>query len=74
MTCAADIKIVARDLTRPQVLLLACDGIFDVMSNEEAGAFIMEQLTTHGEIFTAVRVVHVVVGCRNIDLVVMFLG
>ena len=37
----------------PQALILACDGIWDVMSNEECAAFVVQLLATTGE--TTVR-------------------
>merc|ERR1719326_1889403 len=39
-----DIKVVARTNDKDSFLLLCCDGIWDVMSNDEAGVFMKQQL------------------------------
>lgn len=39
-----EITVIDRDLEKDQFLLLACDGIFDVMSNEDVVAFVLHQL------------------------------
>jgi serine/threonine protein phosphatase PrpC len=42
-----------------EVLILACDGVFDVMSNEDLGAFVTEHIKTCkgdlGDVSTKVR-------------------
>jgi serine/threonine protein phosphatase PrpC len=38
-----DIEIAERD-SKEQFLLLCCDGIWDVMSNDDAGAFVKEKI------------------------------
>lgn len=43
VTAFPDIEITERDGT-DQFLLLACDGIWDVMTNDEAGAFVKEHV------------------------------
>ena len=40
-----DIKVNGRDENADEFLFLACDGIFDVMTNEEVIAYIQRQLT-----------------------------
>lgn len=47
VTCLPDIKIVARTL-EDELLILACDGLWDVMSNEDACAEI-RKLFSAGE-------------------------
>lgn len=42
VSASPDIKIVERDDTNNQFLLLGCDGIWDVMSNDEAGEYVKE--------------------------------
>ena len=40
MSAAADLTVVARD-PDDQVLIVACDGIWDVMTNEQAVSFVL---------------------------------
>ena len=40
-----EVTVLERDLANDQFLLLACDGIFDVMSNEEVVSYVNHQLT-----------------------------
>ena len=35
VSCQPDVKIVARNVHKDELLVLACDGIWDVMSNEQ---------------------------------------
>lgn len=42
-----EIEILERDPASDQFLLLACDGIFDVMSNEEVVEHVLAQLPSH---------------------------
>lgn len=53
VTCAPEMNCVPRNKETPQLLLLACDGIFDVMTNDEVAKFVGSQLAEHKEIFTA---------------------
>jgi protein phosphatase 1B len=39
-----EVKVVARDAAADQFLVLACDGIWDVMTNEEVAAWIVGQV------------------------------
>lgn len=52
VSCVPEISITARQ-DAPQVLVLACDGIWDVIDNDGAGVFLAAQLADHGEIYTA---------------------
>ncbi len=45
-----DVKEIERQVDKDQFLLLACDGIFDVMSNEEVVKFVLHQLTLSHEL------------------------
>ena len=47
--CSPEITVHSRDHDRDMYLILACDGIFDVMSNDEVGDFVVKQATTFGE-------------------------
>ena len=42
--CVPDITIQKRSPLRDRFLVLACDGVWDVMSNEQVGEFVMEKL------------------------------
>lgn len=44
VTCAPDVTIQPRNLEEDQFLVLACDGIWDVMTNEEIAEFITTEL------------------------------
>lgn len=44
VTCAPDVTIQPRNLEVDQFLILACDGIWDVMTNEEIAEFISTEL------------------------------
>lgn len=41
-----DIQIHERDTARDSYLILACDGVWDVMSNEEVGEFVAERVAS----------------------------
>lgn len=40
IVCTPEVTVHHRDLARDLYLILACDGIWDVMSSDEAGAFV----------------------------------
>jgi len=44
--CLPDIRIHKREYERDQYLILACDGVFDVMSNEDVSSFVCEKVHT----------------------------
>ena len=50
VVCTPDIRVHARDRTRDMFLVLACDGVWDVMSNDQVGAFVTR---AHGDISAA---------------------
>jgi len=39
-----DVTTIKRDLSKDQFIVLACDGIFDVSTNDELGSFILSRL------------------------------
>jgi len=39
-----DVTTIERDLKKDQFIVLACDGIFDVSTNDELGSFILSRL------------------------------
>lgn len=45
-----EITKLDRDLSKDQFLLLACDGVFDVMTNEEVIAFVLRRLRLKDEL------------------------
>jgi serine/threonine protein phosphatase PrpC len=44
VSCIADVQVHKRDPDRDQYLVLACDGIWDVMDNNEVMDFVLEQI------------------------------
>lgn len=56
VSCVPEISVRDRHLNGPQLLCLACDGIWDVIDNQDCAKFIVHQLQTHGEIYTTVSV------------------
>lgn len=56
VTCDPEISVQERALDVAQILCLACDGIWDVMSNDQVAQFIATQLRSHGEIYTTVSI------------------
>lgn len=42
--CIPEVKVHQRDNDRDQYLILACDGVWDVMSNDDVGQFVVEQM------------------------------
>jgi len=49
VTCAPDVEIRARNPAIDECLVLACDGIWDVMTNDEAAAFLLDVFRAVGE-------------------------
>ncbi len=45
-----DVTVLDRDLVNDEFLLLACDGIYDVMTNEEVATYIRHQLTLRSDL------------------------
>jgi len=45
ITCVPEVTIIQREDSLDQFLLIACDGIWDVVSNETAASFIQEKMT-----------------------------
>lgn len=43
ITCAADMTVIERDVS-DDFLVLCCDGIYDVMTNEQVHEFIVNHL------------------------------
>lgn len=50
VTCAPDVYIHPRNLNIDQFLVLACDGIWDVMTNEELAEFIRNEMRYESDI------------------------
>ncbi|CAM9376053.1 unnamed protein product, partial [Discosporangium mesarthrocarpum] len=51
VTVAPEIMVYERGSTnQEELLLLACDGVWDVFSNEDAGRFFTERLKAKGEV------------------------
>ena len=51
MNAFISIKIDVVDVTdEDEFILLACDGLFDVMSNQEAVDFIRTEMASHGDV------------------------
>jgi protein phosphatase 2C family protein 2/3 len=50
VTAVADVRVHSRDPSRDMYLVLACDGVFDVMSNEQVMDFILHQVEVRKEI------------------------
>ncbi len=44
IVCVPDITIHERDCPNDMFLVLACDGVFDVMSNDEVGEFVAKKI------------------------------
>jgi len=44
VVCTPDIEVRERDDEEDMYLVLACDGVWDVMSNDEVGAFVARQV------------------------------
>jgi serine/threonine protein phosphatase PrpC len=42
--CLPELKVHQRDNDHDQYLILACDGVWDAMSNDEVGQFVVEQM------------------------------
>lgn len=42
--CVPELKVHQRDNARDQYLILACDGVWDVMTNEEVGQFVVDEI------------------------------
>ena len=42
ITCVPDITIQKRDYNKDKLVILACDGIRDVVSNSDAVSYLME--------------------------------
>jgi serine/threonine protein phosphatase PrpC len=42
--CVPELKVHQRDNAKDQYLILACDGVWDVMSNEEVGKFVVDEM------------------------------
>ena len=42
--CVPELKVHRRDNDHDQYLVLACDGIWDVMTNDEVGTFVVNQM------------------------------
>jgi len=45
VTAKPDVTIVPRTIDKDQFLVLACDGIWDVVSNEACALFVLEKMT-----------------------------
>jgi serine/threonine protein phosphatase PrpC len=52
VSCEPEMKIVARNKDASQILVLACDGIWDVSSNEDTASFVAKELRAHGKLYT----------------------
>ena len=44
IVCIPDVTIHKRDPSRDRFLVLACDGVWDVMSNEQVGEFVLNKV------------------------------
>ena len=53
MSPLPECRIFQRDPSRDELLILACDGIWDVMSNEEAVKFVRQQRSSAPDAPTA---------------------
>lgn len=45
-----DVYIRKRDLENDEFMVVACDGIYDVMSNEELSDFVRDRLVVHDDL------------------------
>jgi serine/threonine protein phosphatase PrpC len=45
VSCIADVQVHKRDPERDLYLVLACDGVWDVMTNEQVGNFVSDEMT-----------------------------
>ena len=46
ITCVPEVSVIAREDALDQFILIACDGIWDVVSNDTAAAFILDKMVT----------------------------
>ena len=47
-----EVTVFARDHEKDEFLVLACDGIWDVMTNEDVSDFVRHQLRIHSNLET----------------------